>query len=211
MGKKDQKNNWYRLMAGLYLTFDSVYPAGSEPMVRHLEKIQAGFKKVIDQPQLHPREPQQKPVIRHLPNALKMGMYYNESPIYHTIGLMAHHLTWEYGYDQMAEDLAENYAYTEIIGPRGPVVCNQMIVGMVLLGPSCHYPSHRHPNVEESYICLGGHVAYNDIMVLTTNSFILVQKNHPHWLATDEQIPSLLVYAWTGEPQELDQFKMEMD
>jgi len=211
MGKKDHKNTWYRLMAGLYLTFESVCPAGSELMMHHLEKVNACFKQMITHPVLQPREPMKKPVVRYLRDALKMGMYFNESPIYHTIGLMDHHLTWECGYEHMPEGLADNYAYTEVIGPRGPVLCGQLIVGMLLLGPSCHYPSHRYPNLEVSYVCLGGYVNVNDLTILTTNSFVLIPQNQSHWLSTEEEIPSLLAYARLGEPQDLAHYRMEKD
>src|SRR6056297_3057092 len=212
MGKKDHKNTWYRLMAGLYLTFETVYPAGSDPMMRHLGKVNAGFKKVINHPQLQQyRKPQKLPVVRYLKKTLQMGMYFNESPLYHTIGLMDHHLTWEYGYEQMPDKLADNYAFTEIIGPRGPVLSNQLIVGMVLLGPSCRYPSHRHPNLEESYVCMAGYVNINDLTVLTANSYVMIPENQSHWLSTEAEIPALLVYAWTGDPYDLAHYRMEMD
>jgi len=198
-------------MAGLYLTFESVYPAGSKPVRRHLENVKSGFKTVINHPELQPRPPGKKPVVRYLRDALKMGMYFNESPLYQTIGLMDHHLTWEYGYKQMPEELADKYAFTEIIGPRGPIISDQLIVGMVLLGPSCHYPAHRHPNIEESYVCLAGYVNINDLTVLTANSFVVIPQNQSHWLSTEDEIPSLLVYAWSGEPQELAHNIMKMD
>ena len=198
-------------MAGLYLTYDSVYPAGSEQVRAHLKQVNTGFKKVIHHPALQYREPEEKPVVRHLKQVLKMGRYFNESPIYHTIGLMEHQLTWEYGYGHIADNLADNYAFVEVIGPRGPILCEQLIVGMILLGPACHYPPHRHPNIEESYVCMGGYVNINDLTILTTNSFVMIPQNQQHWLSTDKEMPSLLVYAWTGEPNVLAHYKMRMD
>lgn len=211
MHNKRQSNTWYRLMAGLYLTFESVYPADSQPMTSHLRKVKDGFKRVIEHPELHPRTPQDKPVVSYLKNTLKMGAYFNESPIYKTLGFMGHQLTWEYGYHDLPEDLADRYAYAEVVGPRGPVVCDSLIAGMVLLGPSCHYPSHRHPGIEASYVCLAGSVAINDTMVLTTNAFGYFAPSQSHWLATDKEIPALLAYAWTADPNTLKNYRMELD
>ncbi len=199
------------MVAGFCLTFDSVYPCGSQRIIDHLSNVKAGFKEVAANPTIRLREAEDKPVVRHFKSTLKMGMYANESPLYHTLGLMAPYLTWEQGNNHLSEELTNKYAYTEIIGPRGPIVCQQMIMGMLLLGPDCHYPRHRHPRIEESYICLGGYANINDGMILTTDGFTIIPPNQPHWIKTDQDIPTLLAYAWIASPQTLANYTLEFD
>jgi dimethylpropiothetin dethiomethylase len=209
--KKNHKNNWYRLMAGLYLTYQSAYGAGSRQIDKHLEVVGERIKQVIHEPRLQLRQPADKPVVRHLKTALKMGEFFNESPVYHTIGMMAPCLTWEYGYDALPDTLADKYAYTEIIGPRGPIVYPHMILGMVLLGPDCYYPRHNHPEIEESYIGMAGYVSINNSTVLTTNSMTLIQAGYSHSMGTDKETPALLAFAWIGSKEALLRNQMHLD
>ena len=198
-------------MAGLYLTYQSAYSAGSQQIDQHLGAVGEGIKHVIHEPTLQLRQPSEKPVVRHLKTALKMGEFFNESPVYHTIGMMAPCLTWEYGYDSLPDALAKNYAYTEIIGPRGPIVYRNMILGMVLLGPDCYYPRHNHPEIEESYIGMAGYVSINDSTVITTNSMSLIPAGVSHWMGTDSETPALLAFAWLGSEQALLRNQMQLD
>jgi dimethylpropiothetin dethiomethylase len=211
MVKKTCNNNWYRLMAGLYLTYESVYAAGSQDIAEHLEKVGDHIRTIIHDPRIQPRTPREKPVVRHLKTTLQMGAFFNESPLYHSIGMMAPCLTWEYGYDELPEDLADKYAYTEIVGPRGPILYNNLILGMMLLGPGCHYPRHRHPNIEGSYIGLGGYVNINDQTILATNSLTLIPAGQSHHLSTDGETPALLTYAWLGDQKALTGYRMRLD
>lgn len=198
-------------MAGLYLTYQSAYSAGSRQIDKHLEVVGDGIRHVIHDPRLQLRQPADKPVVRHLRTALKMGEFFNESPVYHTIGMMAPCLTWEYGYELLPDTLAQQYAYAEIIGPRGPIVYKHMILGMILLGPDAYYPRHHHPEIEESYIGLAGYVSINDFTVITTNSMTLIPAGRSHWMGTDRETPALMAFAWLGSEEALLRNQMQLE
>jgi hypothetical protein len=48
-----------------------------------------------------------------------------------------------------------NYAWTEILGSRGPIAAPRVASGLLLLGPRTTYPRHRHV-AEEIYVPLSG-------------------------------------------------------
>ena len=51
-------------------------------------------------------------------------------------------------------DFLENYGYAVLAGPGGLVESETLALGLLLLGPRTHYPTHRHPAVEGRRIAL---------------------------------------------------------
>jgi quercetin dioxygenase-like cupin family protein len=49
----------------------------------------------------------------------------------------------------------ENYGYAVLAGPGGLVETRALALGLLLLGPGTHYPSHRHPAVEIYVVASG--------------------------------------------------------
>ena len=52
-------------------------------------------------------------------------------------------------------EFLENYGYAVLAGPGGLVASEALALGVLLLGPGIHYPSHNHPAVE-IYVVLAG-------------------------------------------------------
>jgi quercetin dioxygenase-like cupin family protein len=52
-------------------------------------------------------------------------------------------------------EFLENYGYSVLAGPGGLVPSEALALGILLLGPGIHYPSHHHPAVE-IYVVLSG-------------------------------------------------------
>ena len=52
-------------------------------------------------------------------------------------------------------EFLENYGYAVLAGPGGLVASDALALGVLLLGPGTHYPSHNHPAVE-IYVVLAG-------------------------------------------------------
>ncbi|HKF62393.1 MAG TPA: dimethylsulfonioproprionate lyase family protein [Dongiaceae bacterium] len=52
-------------------------------------------------------------------------------------------------------EFLENYGYAVLAGPGGLVASEALALGILLLGPGIHYPSHNHPAVE-IYVVLAG-------------------------------------------------------
>jgi quercetin dioxygenase-like cupin family protein len=66
-------------------------------------------------------------------------------------------LDWRqsYGQDLVERAFLENYAWTELIGPRAGPARGEFAVGLLLLGPDTCYPPHRH-EAEEVYVPVSG-------------------------------------------------------
>ncbi|KFE36750.1 hypothetical protein DW2_01290 [Thioclava atlantica] len=112
-------------------------------------------------------------------------------------------LSWEYGYEKVPKTLARKYAYCEVLGPRGPVRAERLVLGFVLFAPRTTYPQHSHKEIEESYISVAGDWSENDTAVHAPGSLILNRPEHEHRITTADLDPCLLAYAWIGPEDRL--------
>ncbi|WP_245947410.1 dimethylsulfonioproprionate lyase family protein [Jannaschia seohaensis] len=103
----------------------------------------------------------------------------------------------------MPKALARRYAYCEVLGPKGPVPADDLILGFVLFAPKTTYPQHSHKGISESYISIAGSWSENDAAVFAPGSLILNDDGHEHRITTGDRDPCLLAYAWTGAPEAL--------
>ena len=143
------------------------------------------------------------PVVDWLGRALDRGRQTPTASLVDTIDRVQHQLAWRYGYDRVPRSLQGKYAFAELMGPKGPVVSERLILGLVLLTPGCTYPSHAHDGITESYICLSGTLSENDVGVYAPGSLLYNPPNHRHRLTTGDHEPVLLAYAWSGAPERL--------
>lgn len=208
-GKNKKGYAWYRLLAGFYSSFENISTGGNNTISQHRAKILQRLQNYTHHVDLEIVEPQQKPVCKHLTEAIKNGMEIWYLPILPAIGHMKKNLKWEYDYNHLAGNLKEKYAYTEILGPRGPFVSKNLILGLLLLAPNAEYPKHKHSGIEKSYLCLSGQVAFNDTGVFSTNTIIYVPPGETHQLTTDNSEPCLLAYAWLADQKTLKEASME--
>jgi dimethylpropiothetin dethiomethylase len=210
MTRKDKKGYaWYRLLAGFYSGYENISCGGNNTIKQHKARILQRLQYYTHHVDLELVEPEQKPVCKYLTQAIKNGMESWYLPILPAIGHMKKHLKWEYGYNHLPGNLKEKYAYTEVLGPRGPFIDKDLILGLLLLAPSAEYPKHKHPGIEESYLCLAGSVAYNDVGVFSTNTLIYVPPGETHQLSSDTEEPVLLAYAWLADQKTLKNASME--
>ena len=177
---------------------------GSTRIGTHQRKVRSIISKVIAaNPPLHFYEPEDKPVTAHLKRSLDNGRLLSTAPLIRAIESVVGHLSWLYGYQKVPKGLARRYAYTEVLGPKGPIVCNDLILGLVLFAPKCVYPAHSHDGVTESYFCLSGAVSENDDGVYAPGSLIFNPPGRNHRITVCSREPCLLAYAWEGEPDKL--------
>jgi hypothetical protein len=66
--------------------------------------------------------------------------------------VLAPALHWEqsesYTDDILGAGFSDNYAWAELIGPKGFFAGNDYLIGVLLLGPHRHYLDHYHPAPE---------------------------------------------------------------
>ena len=94
-----------------------------------------------------------------------------------------------------------NFAAGKIVGPGCVVQSDDLIIGVVLMGPHTFYPAHAPPAVEV-YTALAGKPHFRadggTWRVLEDGAFAFHPADMPHTMKTDER-PMLALYAWRGD------------
>jgi dimethylpropiothetin dethiomethylase len=197
--------NWLYLLR----EFDSLYrygSAGGSRLIRsHRRRVRDALSSIIDSnPTVVPRQAATKPVTAHLGRAFDLGEKGAVQGMARALSRIADYLTWEYGYERVPKALARKYAYCEVLGPRGPVRAERLVLGFVLFAPRTTYPQHSHQEIEESYISIAGAWSENDVAVHAPGSLILNRPGNEHRITTADLEPCLLAYAWTGPEAKLN-------
>jgi len=203
--------NWIYLMR----EFDSLYrfgsAGGSSAIRSHRKRVRDRLSvTVAKNPEFFQRQHDTKPVTAHLPRALDLGERGAMQGMARALREIKDELTWEYGYEKLRKSLVQKYAYCEVLGPRGPVQSDQLILGFVLFAPDTTYPQHNHHEIEESYISVSGAWSENDAAVYAPGSLILNRSGDEHRITTGDRDPCLLAYAWTGTNARLAEPGMEL-
>jgi hypothetical protein len=110
-------------------------------------------------------------------------------------------LAWHYHYAPRPgeADLAERIAFSELIGPSGPLWAPGCRVGFTLMAPETLYPLHAHPAIE-LYLVLSGDAQWStpaSDRIVPAGEFVLHRSNEPHAMRTFG-VPLLALYAWRG-------------
>jgi hypothetical protein len=109
-------------------------------------------------------------------------------------------LAWRQTYtaNDLGESFLDNYGWTEILGNSGPVASERIACGFLILGPSTHYPRHRH-EAEEVYLPLSGAAAWQQGDGKWTErppgTLIHHARDEPHAMRTGVS-PLLALYLW---------------
>ncbi len=201
--------DWLYLLREFYEMYLRSSAGGSQRIRSHQRVVRERISKVIeDNPALQHRDPASKPVCAHLKRALDQGRLQRTGTVIRAIESIAPELAWTYGYERLPKHLVDKFAYAEIAGPNGPVLSNDLIVGLVLFAPKCVYPAHSHEGITESYFCLSGAVSENDDGVYAPGSLIFNPPGRNHRITVGDREPCLLAYAWAGPADKLAMQKM---
>ncbi|MFL4470698.1 dimethylsulfonioproprionate lyase family protein [Tateyamaria armeniaca] len=189
----------------LYLLreFDALYrygSAGGSAAIRgHRKRVRDRLSAAMAKnPAVLSNGGETKPVTAHFARALDLGERGAMQGMARALREVRDSLTWEYGYEKLSKSLAQKYAYCEVLGPKGPVQCDNLILGFVLFAPSTTYPQHSHSDIEESYISIAGAWSENNAAVFAPGSLILNRSGDEHRITTGDRDPCLLAYAWCG-------------
>lgn len=193
-----------------FLDMYRAIPAGGSTAIRaHQRLVREKITTVLRRnPPLRETDSARKPVTAHLQRALDQGRSGMMSRVIRSIDGLSGQLSWQYGYEKVPRGLDQKYAYAELVGPTGPVVSDQIILGLVLFAPGCIYPNHAHDGITESYICLSGAMSQNDQGVYVPGSMIFNPPGQMHRITVADLEPSLLAYAWLGPQDKLGSQKM---
>lgn len=188
--------------------FDALYrigSAGGSPIIRsHRKQVRDRLSQTLrSHTPVRERPAKSLPVTAHLSRALDLGERGAMQGMARALRDVAGQLEWEYGYQKVPKALVKKYAYCEVLGPRGPVLADNLIIGFVLFAPATTYPQHSHPDIEESYISVAGSWSENNAAVFAPGSLILNTPGSKHRITTGDRDPCLLAYAWVGTKDRL--------
>lgn len=205
----DDHPDWRYLLLEIHELYRRGKAGGSAKIRAHQRAVREAIAHALDaNPAVIARARADKPVTAHLKRALDNGRQEPTRSIVRAIESVAPELCWLYGYEKVPKGLSQKYAYAEFGGPHGPVVIEEVILGIVLFAPKCIYPAHRHAGLTESYYTLSGAVSENDAGVYAPGSLILNPPGHMHRITVSDREPSLLCYAWHGPGETLAEQKM---
>jgi dimethylpropiothetin dethiomethylase len=201
--------DWQYLLREVYNLYRFSSAGGSSHIRSHQKEVRHRLSRLLNRdPPMKQIQASEKPVCAHLSRALDVGLSYSTAPLAQVIERIRDQLYWEFGYKKMPPGLSDKYAFSEFMGPKGPIVSEELILGLVLFAPGTTYSTHYHQGISESYFCLSGAISENDVGVYAPGSLILNPPGHPHRITTSDREPSLLAYTWVGSPEKLVNPKM---
>lgn len=207
-----QDTGWSALIDAFAAAWGTCPDGGSTSIRAHLADVTGRLAALrAADPACTNRPAEPRPVAAQLPAALARTQSGPAAPMAAALGAVAGRLTWEWGYAELPDDLARAYAYCEVLGPRGPVVAKDLILGFVLFAPGTFYPPHAHEGIWESYLAVSGDWSQNDAGVNQPGALVFNPPGTHHFITTGQAGPCLLAYAWTGEPGRLDAPDMHLD
>lgn len=203
---------WSALVAAFATAWGACPDGGSVAIRAHLDEVTARLAAARGRdPVVTARASELRPVAALLGAALEAGAGGAASGLARALAPVAARLTWEWGYAKMPEALARSYAYCEILGPRGPVRDDHLILGFVLFAPGTFYPPHAHEGIAESYLTVAGHWAQDDAGVGGAGTLVFNAPGRRHAITTGRESPCLLAWAWTGDSARLAAPGMVLD
>lgn len=201
--------NWVYLMREFYEVYRYLPSGGSNLIRSHQKQVREAISRVmLANSRLRFEPPEEKPVTAHFQRALDEGRTERQVNMIRAIDTIKDKLVWRYGYDKIPKGLKNTYAYAELCGPTGPVISDEVILGLVLFAPKCTYPTHSHDGITESYICLSGAVSENHQGVYAPGSLIFNPPGQLHRITVADYEPALMAYAWAGPKEKLHGQKM---
>lgn len=204
-----QLPDWRYLLQEYYELYRYLPSGGSDRIRGHQRTVREAISRVLkSNPAVKTQPPARKPVTAHLKRALDEGRGDRMGSMIRALESVQADLSWQYGYERVPKGLLDSYAYAEVTGPQGPVVTEEIILGIVLFGPGCTYPAHAHRGITESYVCLSGAVSENHQGVYVPGSMIFNPPEHLHRITVGVNEPALLAYAWIGSREDLIDQKM---
>ena len=201
--------SWIYLLREFYEIYRYLPSGGSSLIRAHQRAVREAISRVMNaNAVLEARQRIDKPVTAHFRRALDEGRRERHADMIRSIDAISDHLVWQYGYEKVPRGLKNKYAYAQLCGPSGPIVSEEVILGLVLFAPGCTYPAHAHDGITESYICLSGAVSENHQGVYAPGSLIFNPPNQHHRITVSDREPALMAYAWIGPPEKLLNQKM---
>ena len=156
------KPDWHYVLREFYNAYRYGSAGGSSEIRHHQRAVQKRNSRcIVTNLEISDLTPTIKPVCAPLARAGDNGEKGRTQPFTCAISKVSNRLVWSYGYNKVPRSIEKKYAYAELLDSRAPVVCEDLILGLVLFASKCSYPAHSHEDIAESYLCLIGMVSEN--------------------------------------------------
>jgi len=145
--------------------------------------------------------PNYLPVLSFLPAAVKAA-HEKAKPLTQSLAALSRKLTWgqTYSVEDFGSKFLQRYAWTELIGQRGPIPSDRIACGFLFLGPQVEYPRHSH-EAQEVYVPLTHSTLWQRRNQVWVPGAAGKPRFHaswePHAMRADNQ-PLLALYIWHG-------------
>lgn len=112
---------------------------------------------------------------------------------------LAGELDWRqtYGEGDMGAHFMSRYGWTLLVGPGGPIKSDEILAGILVLGPGIEYPVHHH-EPEEAYCILAGRGSWKigdtDWHKKAAGATVYNPAHQPHGMRTDLGAPMVLAF-----------------
>lgn len=204
MGRLQEHVDWYYLLREFWEIYRFNSAGGSKPIRAHKREVRNRLSDEIERnPDISLPQPASLPACTWLGRAVDEGLADRCAPLLRALNRVLGGLCWEYGYQRMPPGLKPKFGFAKLMSPQGPVISQQLTLGLVIFAPHCTYPAHSHDGICESYICLSGMLSENDAGVYAPGSLIFNPPSQSHRITTGDFEPTLLAYAWVGPAEKL--------
>lgn len=139
------------------------------------------------------------PALLHWPTRIGAGLL-----LMQIIDVLRHNLEWSSHYERspLTESFIDGLALAQIVGPRGLLHSEDVIVGIFCFAPGFEYPEHGHA-AEEVYLLLSGDAdfrqgANGSWNQISPRDMVLHTSNQPHGIRTF-RLPAVGLYSWYGD------------
>lgn len=153
--------------------------------------------------------------LAHLPTLLQKDQHDPLRPLADAIGAVTESLSWTpfYRRSALTEGFVDAFAVTEVIGPSGPLISDNLIMFMFVMDAHTIYPLHWHA-AEELYFVLSGTPAYQvgnqAWQTRHPGDVVHVPSYVPHAIHNADD-PMLVLQVWRGAIQEKPLFPVDSD
>ncbi|NIV95940.1 dimethlysulfonioproprionate lyase DddL, partial [candidate division KSB1 bacterium] len=128
--------DWRYLLREIYNLYRFSSAGGSTNIRSHQKEVRHRLSRLLrDDPKMSLIDPLEKPVCAHLSRALDMGKRHHTASLSQTIERIRNQLSWQFGYVKVPPGLGNKYAYSVLMGPDGPVLSEELVLGLVLFAP----------------------------------------------------------------------------
>ncbi|WP_437610124.1 dimethylsulfonioproprionate lyase family protein [Erwinia sp. V71] len=144
-----------------------------------------------------------QPAVDYLDQALSIGEVSGEKEICRLLRGLAPYLSWNFGYQPHPDfpRLAEQVAFSPLIGPDDVWISSQLAIGLTLIAPETLYPAHHH-QAAEIYLPLSGtglwSMGNTEFHPRKPGELIIHHSHVPHATQAQHE-PVLALYIWHGE------------